>query len=147
READLPEIDERIEVHVGNQPKIRALYAEGDVAIQPSKMEGIGFMVLEPVASGMPTITLDYPPMNEVVAEKELLAKRRWFKRKALPSAWVKHAHLRLPSIRDLASKIAMCAERDLGPYSQRNRAWAQSEFDRVWLAEKWEEAVARILP
>ena len=41
------------------------LYAEGDICIQPSHWEGLGYPLLECQASGMPLITTDAPPMNE----------------------------------------------------------------------------------
>ena len=57
--------DSRIAIQAGNLPDPAALYREGDAFIQPSKLEGIGFSVLEAVACGLPVITLDAPPMNE----------------------------------------------------------------------------------
>lgn len=41
------------------------LYDEGDVAVQPSRYEGIGLQLLEAQAAGMPLITTDAAPMNE----------------------------------------------------------------------------------
>jgi glycosyltransferase involved in cell wall biosynthesis len=119
RESHLPPLDQRMELRVGNLTNPGDLYAEGDVAIQPSKMEGIGFMVLEPVVCGIPTITLDYPPMNEFVTDRELLVRKLPFKRRAIPTDWVKHAHLRLPSIRDLTKRIEWCAANDLSLLSR----------------------------
>ncbi len=144
--AELPPLDERIEVRVGNLPHPAALYAEGDVAIQPSKMEGIGFMVLEPVASGLPVITLDFPPMNEFVRQPELRVAPRWFKRRAFATNWVRHAHLRLPRLRDLAQKIAWCAENDLAAIGQSNRAWAEQTFDPAPLLEQWRAVLGQRL-
>lgn len=142
--AELPIPDERIEIRIGNLPVPAHLYREGDVAIQPSKMEGIGFMVLEPVCSGMPVITLDYPPMNEYVTQPEMLVRKKWFKRKAFPTtvAGIQHAHLRLPSIRDLTRKIEWCADHDMGNFSRANRAWTERELSAAVLKEKWTAAL-----
>ena len=41
-------------------------------------------MVIEPVASGIPVIATNYPPMNEFVRQPEMLTKLQWFKRKAM---------------------------------------------------------------
>ncbi len=144
REAELPPLDGRIEVRVGNLDNVADLYAEGDVAVQPSKMEGLGFMVLEPVACGIPTITLDYPPMNEYVRQPGLLVRPLPFKRRAFPTAWVRHAHLRLPSRRRLARAMERTAESDLAEWSAENRRWAVTEFDRRMLVERWREAAAQ---
>ena len=130
--------DHRISVHIGNLDSPSELFSNIDAVIQPSKMEGIGFMVLEPVVSGMPTITLDYPPMNTYVHQPELLAKKKWFKRKAIPTAWHKHAHLRLPNINDLADKIRWCTQHDLSAISLYNRQWGESVFDPASLQRLW---------
>lgn len=142
REAELPLADERVEIRVGNLAEPAELYREGDCAIQPSKMEGIGFMVLEPAACGMPVITLDYPPMNEVVTQPEMLVRKRLFKRRAIPTVWVPHAHQRLPSIHDLARKIEWCAQSDLYGISAANRERALEMFDRSRLRTRWAEAL-----
>ncbi|HVU32054.1 MAG TPA: glycosyltransferase [Opitutaceae bacterium] len=141
----LPPLDQRIEVQVGNLANPGALYVLGDCMIQPSKMEGIGFMVLEPVVCGIPVITLDYPPMSEFVAQRELRVKRRWFKRRAFPNHWIPHAHLRLPCRRDLARKIAWCAANDLGPASRANRAWSERQFAPGLLRERWSRVLAAL--
>lgn len=143
--APLPPLDERIEVRVGNLDDPAGLYAEGDCAIQPSKMEGLGFMVLEPVVSGLAVVTLDYPPMSEIVAQPEMRVSKRWFKRRAFPTAWVKHAHLRLPDRRDLGRKIEWCAANDLTGISCANRAWAEKTFARESLRESWARALGTI--
>lgn len=141
--AELPAHDRRVKVAVGNLTEVAELYATGEVCIQPSKMEGIGFMVLEPVACGLPVITTDYPPMSEVVQQPEMRCARRWFKRRARATQWVPHAHLSLPRERDLAAKIAWCAEQDMGTISRQNRAWAEARFDREVLRKTWAEALA----
>lgn len=143
--ADLPELDPRIEVQLGNLADPAALYAEGDCAVQPSKMEGMGFMVLEPVCCGVPTITTDYPPMSDHVAQRELRATPRWFGRTCFPAraAGVKHAHLRLPRERDLARRIAWCADHDLAAISAANRTRAEEKFAPDRLRDEWSRALA----
>lgn len=42
------------------------LYEVGDVAIQPSLFEGTGLQMLETLAAGLPLITTDASPMNEI---------------------------------------------------------------------------------
>jgi glycosyltransferase involved in cell wall biosynthesis len=141
KEARLPKMDERIEVLVGNVEDHADLYREVDVAIQPSKMEGIGFMILEAVCVGLPVITTDYPPMNEYVLQPELRARTHWWNRKAYPTAWVKHAHLRLPRRDDLVRCIEWCADQDMERFSKQNRAWAEEIFSGDHLRRQWSEA------
>jgi glycosyltransferase involved in cell wall biosynthesis len=145
-EVPLPRIDERIQLRFGNVPNEGELYAEGDVAVQPSKMEGIGFMVLEPVCAGLPVITTDYPPMNEWVRDAELRCALKWGKRRAFASQWVKQAHLRLPDVSDLARRIEWCAENDLEKFSRANRQWTQENLDPYRLRKLWIETLEQAL-
>lgn len=145
KESELPEIDSRIKVLVDHIANPADLYAEGDVAIQPSKLEGIGFMVLEPLCTGLPVITLDYPPMNEYVRDKAFLVRKRWFKRRAFASQWNRQAHLRLPDLNDLARKIEWCATMDMTKASAANREYALTTFNEGRLKQLWAEAIASI--
>lgn len=145
KEVPLPELDDRIEVRIGDLEDPAELYSIGDCAIQPSKMEGIGFMVIEPVCAGMPVITTDAPPMNEFVLQREMLARPRWFKRKAFPTQWIKHAFMRLPRQGALAAAIDWCAENDLRTLSHENRQHAESLFGVERLKELWTGAVAHL--
>lgn len=145
--AELPYVhDPRIELRVGNLAEPGELYWEGDVAIQPSKMEGNGFMVLESIISGLPTITLDYPPMSEYVLQPEMRVRKRLFKRRAFPTAWVKHAHLRLPSIRDLTGRIEWCAENDMEWISLENRKWGEQVLSKASIRRSWSQALEPII-
>ena len=67
----LPSIDadERIELRLADEPWHEHLagVAANDVSISPSRWEGLGLPLYEAVAFGMPTITNDDPPMNEVI--------------------------------------------------------------------------------
>ncbi|MDQ8186840.1 glycosyltransferase family 4 protein [Pelagicoccus sp. SDUM812002] len=44
------------------------LYDTGDVAVQPSLLEGTGLQMIEMMATGLPLITTNAPPMNEFPA-------------------------------------------------------------------------------
>lgn len=141
----LPQLDRRIEVIVDNLAQPGDLYSTGDVAIQPSKLEGLGLMVIEPLSCGIPVITTDYPPMNEYVQSKEMLVRKRWFKRKGFPTNWVKHAHLRLPDVNDIARKIEWCASNDLAEISKINREFAQANLMPEHLKQSWSEALSNL--
>lgn len=142
KEAELPALDKRIEVRVGNLDDPAALYVEGEVAVQPSKMEGIGFMVLEPMCCGIPVITTRHPPMSEYIAESQLLVSTRWGKRKALASNWVKQAYLKIPQTRDLAARMQWCSENDLGELSLKMRRRADELFDPIHLRPRWSQSL-----
>lgn len=143
KEAALPPFDERVKVVVGNLSSVSDLYSTGDICVQPSKMEGIGFMVLEPACAGMPVITTDYPPMNEYILQRQLLCRTRWRKRKAYATQWVRHAHLKLPRIRDIARRMQWAASTDLAAISRANRQWAEDTFNPEFLRHSWAQAFA----
>jgi glycosyltransferase involved in cell wall biosynthesis len=108
-------------------------------------MEGIGFMVIEPAACGLPVITTDYPPMNEFIPQPEMRVAPRWFKRRAYATQWIPHAHLRLPRHRDLVRKIAWCAQHDLAAISRENRRCSERRFDPAALHAAWSRTLAAL--
>jgi len=66
--AELSPADERIEI-IEREVGAPGLYRFGDVYVYPTWLEGIGLTIQEALASGLPVITTDVPPMNEVVVE------------------------------------------------------------------------------
>lgn len=146
KETPLPPFDGRVEVLIGNLSNVSDLYSTGDLCVQPSKMEGIGFMVLEPACAGMPVITTDYPPMNEFIQQPELRCLTRWRKRKAFASQWIRHAHLKLPSIKDLTRRMEWAASNDLSSISASNRQWAEATFNPKALRVEWERVLLPLI-
>ena len=45
------------------------LFAAADVCVAPSRWEGLGLHLYESMALGLPVITNDAPPMNEVIRD------------------------------------------------------------------------------
>lgn len=64
--AALAGADPRVELVVGEYGA-PGLYHRGDVYVYPTRLEGIGLTIAEALASGLPVITTDAPPMNEMV--------------------------------------------------------------------------------
>ncbi len=62
----LSEADSRIDI-VNEMVPPPGLYNRGDVYVYPTILEGIGLTIMEALASGLPVITTDSPPMNEFV--------------------------------------------------------------------------------
>ncbi len=73
--------DPRIEVILEDLPTDAhlRLFAAADVCLSPSRWEGLGLHLYEATAFGMPVITNDNPPMNEIVIDgvNGLLVKGR----------------------------------------------------------------------
>jgi len=65
------EEDSRIEVVLEDLPTDAHLrrFAAADVCLSPSRWEGLGLHLYEASAFGMPVITNDNPPMNEIVMD------------------------------------------------------------------------------
>jgi glycosyltransferase involved in cell wall biosynthesis len=59
----------RVEVRVENLADPAELFSEGDVAVQPSRYEGVGVTLLEAQACGLPTIAADAEPMREIAPD------------------------------------------------------------------------------
>lgn len=146
RRVDLPALPSNIDIRVGDISNHADLYREGDVAIQPSKMEGIGFMVVEPVCCGLPVITTNHPPMNEFVRQSAMLVSASWLRRRAYAGNWVKHAELALPKLRSLARTIASCADQDMESVSSENRRWAEKTFSPERVRTQWERRLGHVV-
>jgi glycosyltransferase involved in cell wall biosynthesis len=63
--------DQRVIIELEDRPTNEHLrqFASCDVCLSPSRWEGLGLPLYEAVAFGMPSITNDSPPMNEVVVD------------------------------------------------------------------------------
>jgi glycosyltransferase involved in cell wall biosynthesis len=134
--------DDRVIIEQGALPEPAKVWQGIDVAVQPSKMEGIGFMVIEALCSGLPVITLDYPPMNEFVHQACMRVRPRWLKYKAIPSAWHPQAHLKLPDTSQLADAITWCSTHDLQSIAEYNRSFAEYVFDKERLQSHWHQTL-----
>jgi 1,2-diacylglycerol 3-alpha-glucosyltransferase len=63
--------DERVIIELEDRPTAEHLrqFASCHVCLSPSRWEGLGLPLYEAIAFGMPSITNDAPPMNEVVVD------------------------------------------------------------------------------
>jgi glycosyltransferase involved in cell wall biosynthesis len=72
-ELELAQRTPRVTVVEGDLPthRHRELMASADVCIAPSRWEGLGLHLYEATALGLPIITNDRPPMDEVVHDED----------------------------------------------------------------------------
>ena len=147
QESHLEIDDHRIDLRIENLKNPAQLYREGDVSIQPSSMEGLGFMVLEPICCGLPVITTDAAPMNEYVSQPEMRAKPRILRKKsfAYRAAKISHALLTPPSIKSLVRKIEWCTKNNLEEISSSNRHLGIEKFNREKLRYSWSQTLTQI--
>lgn len=103
------------------------IYDEGDVCVQPSHFEGIGLSMLECQAAGMPLVTTDGAPMNEL---RPLAAVRpRATETVLMPTGQPVTSNLVDPG--DLATVLERLLGTDIGEASERARAFVERE--RSW--------------
>jgi 1,2-diacylglycerol 3-alpha-glucosyltransferase len=128
------ERDPRIELVLDDLPtdEHMALFAGCDVCLGPSRWEGLGLFLHEATAFGMPTITNDSPPMNEVVADGDngLLVA-------SIPDG---HAESGIPAFAPDVDELAAAIERLVDP-ELRDRLSAGARAARERLA--WGHTVA----
>ena len=144
REFPLTVDDPRIDLRIGNLEDPSELYKDGDTAIQPSRMEGLGFMVLEPVCCGMPVITTDAAPMNEYVRQPQMRASTQLIKKKSFAwrAAAIKHAYLTPPSISSLARAIDWCSRNDLSSISKENLSLRKTIYCANLVKREWRQVL-----
>lgn len=129
-----------IELREGTVPDPSLLYHEGDVLIYTSKYDGHSLVGLEGMCAGMPVITTDADPMNELFpADYPLLVKVGSKLPAKLPNP---RCEQNIVSIEDLADKIRWCASNDMEPISRNNRKIVEEDFSWHSLRERWKAAI-----
>jgi 1,2-diacylglycerol 3-alpha-glucosyltransferase len=126
--------DPRVEVILEDLPTDEhlTLFASADVCVAPSRWEGLGLHLYEAMALGLPVITNDDPPMNEVIRDGDngllVRSRRRGRARSGIPA--------RAPSVRGLALAMRQTLDPEL-----RSRLSAGVAEARERLS--WERTVA----
>jgi 1,2-diacylglycerol 3-alpha-glucosyltransferase len=133
--------DPRIEVVLEDLPTDEhlSLFASADVCVAPSRWEGLGLHLYESMALGLPVITNDTPPMNEVIRDGENgLLVRTWRRGRAgsgIPAY--------VPRVRDLRGAMRRCLdpglrrELEVGTRAARERLrWEHTVSDYADLIE-----------
>ena len=133
--------DPRVRVVLEDLPmdEHMGLFASADVCLAPSRWEGLGLHLYEAMALGLPVITNDAPPMNEVIADRDngLLVRSR---RRGRASSGIPAQR---PVIRDLTRAIEASRDPDLfaelcaGVAAARERLeWRRTVEDLARLVE-----------
>lgn len=66
-------------------------------------------------------------------------------KRKAYAIQWIRHAHLKLPNIRDLSRRMNWAASTDPSAISAANRQWTEATFSPEARRVAWSEALLKL--
>jgi glycosyltransferase involved in cell wall biosynthesis len=126
---DLVSRDRRIEL-VEREVPAPGLYHCGDVYVYPTRLEGIGLTLAEASASGLPVITTDAPPMNEMVVagSNGSLAPVDHFEPRWDGYYWP----LNICSEKGLADAMQdyIDSRESLAAFKRRSRAYAEEHLD-----------------
>lgn len=128
--------EENIDVREENLVDMRDLYKEGDLYLAPSKAEGLGLFLYECMACGIPIMTTDAPPMNEIVLDPKFLIEverelKPWGKG---DGSWYQ------ASLKDLVKKASSLSSEELQLTSVKNRKMIEEYFSWKVLGSKWRE-------
>lgn len=126
-----------IEVLMGNAPDPWMLYEIGDIAVQPSRYEGVGVSLLEAQACGVPVIAVNAPPMDEIAPDLLVDVEKTVsieIMEKELPS--------HIPSVESLRQMIASLKGTDIEDLSRKVRDRVEKNFSWKTLLPKWTELI-----
>lgn len=121
---------ENIKVVSGTIPRdeLIRMYQFSDVAILPSKWEGLGLTFLEAMACGVAIITVDAPPMNEYVKDGENGFCCKVKERVKYPDIFIEGVHV---DVDDMAIKMEWMIDRDIvSLMGQKSRECAETLYD-----------------
>lgn len=122
-----------VTVHFENLARASDLYAESDVAILPSKYEGVGLSLMEAQACGLPVITTDMEPMRSIAPD--YLVSGVVGKLEIMQDHWVATC---TPSQTALAARILEIYRKDISEASQNARLRIQEKYSWSALKEEW---------
>lgn len=123
--------NKNIEFRVINTTDLNSLYADGDVAVQPSKFEGIGLTIPESMACGLPTITTNMPPMNEFVKNNNYLVDVENCSQSVSPNKEISVCNIDINHLSSLMEQLIDC---DISSESKQVRQIIKEKFSwNVW--------------
>jgi 1,2-diacylglycerol 3-alpha-glucosyltransferase len=115
------------------------MYQESEIAVLPSKWEGLGLTFLEAIGCGLPIITVDAPPMNEFVRNGETGFLCRVAERQSYPGIFVEGLHV---DIVEMAEKMRMMMA-DRRRFAMREKT---KEFGSEFSIQKFNESLIDLI-
>lgn len=128
-----PPLPKNVSIKLGNLPEPGNLYDVGDIAVQPSRYEGLGLSMLEAQACGVPVIAVDAPPMNEIARELRVGCSQ-------VDSISVMGKSLKAytPSVEGLRRVVEGIQGKDIRALSRDVRAKVERHFSWTALLPAW---------
>ena len=115
-----------------SREELICMYQESDVAVLPSKWEGLGLTFLEAIGCGLPIITVAAPPMTEFVDYGETENSQTGYCCKVRDIE--KHKDIfvsgMIPDVEDLARQMDMMTDRYLLEQMRNATIFRRSEWD-----------------
>jgi glycosyltransferase involved in cell wall biosynthesis len=124
-----------LRVRVENLEDPAQLFSEGDVALQPSRYEGVGVTLLEAQACGLPVIAVDAEPMNQLAPDL-LVPVDRTDKVRILGKDVDSH----IASVSSLERLMGRLKGSDIQDLSVRARARVVDQWGWNVLSPRWRE-------
>lgn len=128
-----------ITVELGNMPEPADLYKVGDVALQPSRYEGVGVSLVEAQACGMPVIAIDAEPMKDIVCGP-LITVDKTTKIPIMGKPLTSY----IPSVKSMVEIVSSLKGKDVAVLSRKARAFAEEKFSWTVLRDRWIETLSR---
>jgi len=125
-----------VDVRVNDLDDPRDLYALGDVLLQPSAFEGVGLTLLEAQACGIPAVTTDAPPMNEICAGWRLPCRAVKF------PFWCRDIIAHRVRAETIATAIRVIAGTDISEASRRAHRYIKEHYSWSKLQRHWLDAL-----
>lgn len=128
-----------ISVELGNMPEPADLYRSGDIALQPSRYEGVGVSLVEAQATGMPVIAVNAEPMRDIVCGP-LVPVEKTVKISVMGKPIISS----VPTIKGIVEAVASLRGKDISQLSRNARMFAEERFSWAVLRDRWVETLSR---
>jgi len=128
-----------VSIQLGNAPEPADLYKSGDVALQPSRYEGVGVSLVEAQACGMPVIAINAEPMRDIVCGPLIPVERT-----VKISIMGKPVTSNVPTVKGLVDIVTSLRGKDISELSRNSRKFAEEKFSWAVLRDRWIEALSK---
>jgi glycosyltransferase involved in cell wall biosynthesis len=136
-QKDPPELNaagrECVHVRVANTTEPAELFEGADVAVQPSRFEGVGLSLLEAQACGLPVITVDAEPMRTLAPDLLATVGQR-----TSVSIMGKPVSSHVADVGSLADRVVSIFGRDISDLSHMARKRVEEQYSWDALRTLW---------
>jgi len=122
-----------VTISLGSTPEPVGLFMTGDVAVQLSRYEGVGITLLEAQSCGIPVITVDAAPMNELAPDLLVPVERT-----ETIVLCGKNLTSYVGSSAGLTKRITEVAGKDISELSRKARKRVEETFSWNVLHSEW---------